>query len=187
MIRTCIDYERYGHVMAMLPMYDETGEYVLTIYDDRAMERESITMKTALGHVARAFACDVPRMRALARQVLGRSRQELPLAFAPYFVLVPFRFRAPRVSGDATLAYFNFPHIANVAPMQPLVGPCDGSSDAATHRMAVYLANGQMFPVRNSYESACLRFREGYEARDHLVSIINACGPVTLDALAAAV
>ena len=47
MIRTCVDYERYGHVMAMLPMYDETGEYVLTIYDDRAMERESI-LSTAM-------------------------------------------------------------------------------------------------------------------------------------------
>ncbi|MCI6282975.1 hypothetical protein [Selenomonas sp.] len=184
MIRTCIDYERYGHILAMLPMYDETGEYVWTIYDDRASVREAVTMHTALERVARAFGYDLPRMRALARQVFGRSRQELPLAFAPYFILVPFRFRAPRVKGDATLAYFNFPHIADVAPMQPLTGPQDGAEEGGS-TMAVCLDNGQQFPVRNNFTSARNHFRDGIAARDHLLGVINACGFVTERALAA--
>ena len=183
MIRTCVDYERYGHIMALLPMYDETGEFVLVVYDDRASEHADGSMRTVLARCARAFGCDIPRMRSVAQQVFGRSKQELPLAFEPYFVLVPFRFRSPRVKGDATLAYFNFMHIADIAPMHPLLGAC-AQEDA---RIAVRLANGQQFPVRNRYASAVARFRDGCRARDHLVSVINACGPVTLDARSVAV
>lgn len=183
MIKTCVDYERYGHVLALLPMYDETGECVMTIYDDRPLTKEPGSMRAALGRCARAYGADIPRMRALARQVFGRSRQELPLAFAPYFVLVPFRFRAPRVKGDATLAYFNFPHIYTVAPMQPVLGPMEDGAE----QVGVYLDSGQALPVRNNYRSARDRYRDGIRAHDHLCSIINACGPVTLDALGRAV
>lgn len=183
MIKTCVDYERYGHILALLPAYDETGECVLTMYDDRACTSTPGSMRSALGRCARDFGCDIPRMRQLAKQVFGRSRQELPLALAPYFVLVPFRYRAPRVKGDTTLAYFNFPHIYTVAPSHPALGPCTG--DAPDDAISVFLMNGQSFPVRNNYDSACAHFYEGSKAHDHLCAVINACGPVTLDALAA--
>lgn len=182
MKRTILDFERFGHIMALLPMYDASGDGVMVLFDDRPMEWQACTMRTELDRCARAFGFAVPRMRANARLLFGRSRrQELPLAFAPYFVLVPYRFRTPRVKGDVTLAYVNFLHIADVRPQHPLVGPHEEAG------VSVSFYSGQSIPVRNPYASACQRFREGCTVRDHLVSVINACGPVTLEALAAAV
>lgn len=174
MIRTLQDFEKFGHVMALLPMYDETGECVKILYDDRPAETRKISIRTELRRCARAFGYAIPYLRENTRHVFGRSQLELPLALAPYFVLVPYRYRVPRAKKDPTLAYLNFPHIADVKPAQPLLGP--GAQDA---RVTVAFSDGQTIPVRNNYASACRHFREGCTARDHLLAILGACGPVT--------
>ena len=163
MKRTCQDFERYGHIAALLPEYvDGAGECVVVLYDDGRREVQSCAMRSALERYARVFGCSVPRMRDCERRLFGRSRQELPLPFEPYFVLVPFRWRAPRVRGDSTLAYVNFVHIASFVPED------DG--------VAILLRSGARLSIRSSYASAARRFQDACASRDHLIAVFCACG-----------
>jgi len=163
MKRTCQDFEKYGHIVALLPEYvDGAGECVVVLYDDGHREVQPRAMRSTLERCARVFAHSVPLVRDCERQLFGRSRQELPLPLAPYFVLVPFRWRAPRVRGDTTLAYVNFIHIESFVPERGGI--------------AILLKGGGRLSIRNTYESAARRFQDGCASRDHLIAVFCACG-----------
>ena len=166
MKRTCQDFEKYGHIVALLPEYkDGMGECVVVLYDDGHRDVHRCAMRSALDRCARAFGCTVPLVRDRERRLYGRSRQELPLPFEPYFVLVPFRWRTPRVPGDSTLAYVNFIHIESFEPMM------DG-----TGNVCIRLKDGSSLPTRHTDDKASRRFEDGYHSRDHLIAAFCACG-----------
>ena len=80
MKRTCQDFEKYGHIVALLPEYvDGAGECVVVLYDDGRREVQPRAMRSTLERCARVFAHSVPLVRDCERLLFGRSREGLPL------------------------------------------------------------------------------------------------------------
>ena len=121
-------------IVALLPIYSPQGDSCQILSTDGNSQAVSKRLRTVLQQLLRHQAIDPAELRRQSSAITG-GRLQQPLALSPELILIPFKVRSPRVSGDSTIGYINLYAVASVKKQA-----------AFPYRSLILLHNGGQLP-----------------------------------------
>ena len=103
------DYE----ISALLPADTSSNYQSILVTDSQARLFMTSKPQTIIRHLASRHSLCLPSLKANSRLVTAAAQLQ-PLAFSPDLLLVPLKVQQPAFSGDSTIGYVNFHHIAKL-------------------------------------------------------------------------
>lgn len=99
-----------NQILAIVPIYTATGEQTKLYTKSEQNFMYDVKSPTLIKHLAARQAVDLYYLKAKAAK-LTKTALCQPLVLSPDLLLVPVKFRKPKVIRDSTIGYFNFHEI----------------------------------------------------------------------------
>lgn len=145
-------------IAAIVPAYSERGDGSLLYRRDGSCQRLPVKVETVLRALIERKCEDLHLLRKWAQ---GYTRVKLwaPLAISWELVLVPFKMRRPRVSGDATMGYCSFTQITEL--------------QVAGRQTILSLRSGQTLPVLWSFLTANEHLKNAFLMQAMMTNLLD--------------
>lgn len=104
-----------GAVAAIIPVYKESGDETMVIYQDGSHDTVPLKVRTVINRLAKLYSLDLIQLKKKTEGITQRSLYN-PIVMSPSVILVPVKTRKPRVIGDRTLSYINLPAVKKISP-----------------------------------------------------------------------
>lgn len=106
-----------NEIAAILPIYTASGNSTQLLLTNGEEVFSPFKAATIIRRLAYRQTIDLLALKAKATQITQSTIWQ-PLVLAPDLVLVPLKTRSPKISGDATGGYINFPHIVSIKSIE---------------------------------------------------------------------
>ena len=159
-------------IAAIVPEYTKCGDCAFVYERGRKKRPLPVKLAAVFDHLRIRQCTDLCLLRQWAE---GYTHQKnwVPLAFSWELVLVPFKIRRPRISGDGAAGYFNFEQIEDLLLVegQTMLRLKDGKTFPLLWTMATaqqHLLHGFLLQAMmlNSFDTALFHRLHGRDHKD---------------------